>query len=322
MEHSDELDSGRVKRRPTYAQSIVVGVVLAFAVAAFLRQALQESGAAQSAAFYVGIPAIVAVIVVLSAPGRSAVGIVMKVITVLLLMSMMLLGEGFICVIIAAPIFYLVGALVALAVEKIVPGRDDKTGLQIVAVPALMVLASMEGVVPATTFSGPTTVSAARVLDVGSAEVEAAWERPLDFDGTSLPGVLSWGFPQPQSDSGGALEVGERRTVSFTGAHHRPLFVADHHWGEHATELIFEVVDRTPNSARLRIVDDTTPISSWLTWNVADISWRTVDGSRTSIELDLTYTRELAPAWYFGPIEKAVTERAAEYLIDSLDLKS
>lgn len=319
MDHGDEHDSGRVKRRPTPAQAIVVGVVLAFAVAVFLRQALQESGAAQSAAFYVGIPAVIAVIVVLSAPGRSAVGIVMKVITVLLLMSMMLLGEGFICVIIAAPIFYLVGALVAIAVEKIVPGREDNTGLKIVAVPTLIVLASLEGVVPATTFSGPTTVSAARVLDLAPAEVEAAWERPLDFDGTSLPGVLSWGFPQPRSDSGGPLEVGERRTVSFTGAHHRPLFVADHHWGEHVTELSFEVVDRTPTSARLRIVEDTSPISSWLTWEIADITWRAVDGSHTAVELDLTYTRELAPAWYFGPIEKAVAERAAGYLIDSLD---
>lgn len=315
MEHGDEVESGPVKRKPTSAQYILVGIVLAFAAAVFVRYVLQETGTTQSAAFYVGIPAVIAVVVVLSAPSRSAVGIVMKVITVLLLMSMMLLGEGFICVILAAPIFYLVGAIVAVAVDKV--RRHD--GLKVMAIPVLVVLASMEGVVPATTLPGATTVSAHRVVEASPAAVESAWERPVNFD-ADLPGVLSWGFPQPLNDSGGAFDVGARRTVAFSGAHHRLPFLSEHHWGEGSTELTFEVEGRTPNSARLRVVDDSTPIASWLTWNVADISWHTVDPSHTAVELDLSYTRELAPAWYFGPIEKFVADRAAAYLLDSLDL--
>ncbi|WP_052068044.1 hypothetical protein [Rhodococcoides fascians] len=309
------------KRRPTSAQYEVAGSVVAFAVAVFLRYVLTEAGAAQTAAFYVGIPAVVAVIVVLSAPSRSAVGITMKVITVLLLMSMMLLGEGFICVIFAAPIFYLIGGLVAIVVEKITKSGPGDDRMHAVAVPALVLVAvaASEGIVPATTLDGATTVSASRTLNADVDDVVAAWERPLDFGGTPLPGVLSWGFPEPLADSGGSLEVGARRTVTFAGAHHRPLLVSEHHWGERTTELTFEVVSRTSDSARLAVVGDTTPISSWLTWNVADISWSAVDSTHTAVDLELSYTRELAPAWYFGPLEDHVTERAAGWLLDSLD---
>lgn len=315
-----EDEDGSVRRRPAPAQYVLAGIVIAFAVAAFMRYALMETDTAQSAAFYVGIPAVIALIVVFSAPGRSVVGIVLKVITILLLLSMMLVGEGFICVIIAAPIFYLVGGLVALVVEKIANGTRKRRGLNVMVVPALILVASMEGVIPATTVSGDTTVSASRTVDATPAEVEAAFQSPMRFDEIPLPGVLSWGFPEPLADSGGALDVGARRTVTFSGAHHRPLFVSGHHWGEHVTELTFEVVARTADSARLKIVGDTTPLSSWLRWNVADIGWTAVDASRTDVSLDLSYTRELAPAWYFGPIEEFVTERAAGYLIDSLAL--
>nr|WP_296768342.1 hypothetical protein [Rhodococcus sp. (in: high G+C Gram-positive bacteria)] len=304
--------------RPTSSQYVLGVVVLAIAVAFFVKQVLEDTEKAQTAAFYVGIPAIVALIVVLTKPGGSAEGLVFRTITVVLSLAMIAAGEGFICVILAAPIFYLVGAVVAYAAGK--ASRPDKRndGLKIIIVPSLVLVASLEGVLPATTFSSATTVTATRTVEASADEVEAAWEAPLDFGGTPLEGILGWGFPQPLADSGGTFAVGERRTVTFSGAHHRPLFVSEHHWGEHTTELAFEVVARSENSVRLKVVNDTTPISSWLAWSVADIEWIPVDAGHTDVRVELSYTRELAPAWYFGPIEKFVTERAAGYLIDSL----
>lgn len=307
----------------TRAQYIVAITIVAFAVVMVMRQVLQQTGIAQTSAFYIAIPAVVALLVVFSAPGKSAIGVVVKVVTVLLLLSMMLVGEGFICVIIVAPVFYLVAVLVTVVVEAIVKGVDGRRGgLPVLVVPALVLLASMEGVVPAMTLAGATTVEASRTIEATPEQVEAAWQLPMDFDANARPGVLSWGFPEPLDDSGGALEVGQRRIVTFSGAHHRSFFVSDHHWGEDTTELIFEVVARTPNSARLKVVADTTPISTWLTWNVVDINWYSVDPSHTAVDLDLSYTRELAPAWYFGPIEEFVSGRAASYLLDTLEIQA
>jgi hypothetical protein len=52
-----------------------------------------------------------AVLLTLSVDTRSATGIVFKTITVGLLTSGAVLGEGFICILLAAPHFYLVGLL-------------------------------------------------------------------------------------------------------------------------------------------------------------------------------------------------------------------
>jgi hypothetical protein len=305
--------------RPTPAQYVFAVVIVAISGAFFLRRILEETDQSQTAAFYIGIPAIVALVVVLTKPSGSAEGIVFKTITVLLSLAMIAAGEGFVCVILSAPIFYLIGALVAFAAGKSSRRGEPGDGLKVLIVPAIVLVVSMEGVVPATTLSGATTVSASRTVAASASEVEASWEEPLNFRDTPLPSVLGWGFPEPRADTGGELVVGEQRTVTFSGAHHRPLFVSEHHWGEHTTHLVFEVVERTPTSARLKIIEDTTPISSWLTWNVADIEWTPVDATHTEVGVELSYTRELAPAWYFGPIQEFVVERAAGHLIDSLD---
>jgi len=47
------------------------------------------------------------------------------------------------------------------------------------------------------------------------------------------------------------------------------------------------------------------------------VSWTDVGRGQTRVRWSLTYERRLDPAWYFGPLESAVTTLAADYLIQS-----
>ncbi|MDQ1653936.1 MAG: hypothetical protein QOI35_3136, partial [Cryptosporangiaceae bacterium] len=42
------------------------------------------------------------------------------------------------------------------------------------------------------------------------------------------------------------------------------------------------------------------------------------DGGRTSVRWTLSYRRKLAPAAYFGPVERIAAHEAAGYLIDAV----
>ncbi|MDV8024441.1 hypothetical protein [Rhodococcus sp. IEGM 1330] len=307
--------------RPNRQQWVLAAIVVAFAAAVIVRKILQETGQDQTAAFYVGIPAVLAIVVVLSAPWGNVIGTTVKVVTVCLLLSMIVLGEGFICVIFAAPLFYSVAILVAAVVAYVRRQAGGGT-LQVAVLPVLLLVMASEGVLPATTLPSDSTVSSTRVFDASSADVARAVGSPLRFHDVEPSGILSWGFPEPMHDEVEGSRVGDRRVIEFAGAHHRPALLSTHHWGEQSSELTLEVVEQDATSVRLRVVSDTTPLASWLTWKTVDIDWAEQGDGRTAVTWTLNFDRELAPAWYFGPIESVVAERAAGYLLDSLDLQA
>lgn len=305
--------------RPSPAQWSLAGLILAFVVGVVLFRVLKGVGLGQTAAFYIGIPTVLALILTLTAPSGRIMGMTLKAITILLLLAIPVAGETFICVIIAAPLFYAVGIVVALVVGAI--RRSKHPGpARIAVLPAIALVLSMEGVVPALTLPGDTTVTASRVVDATPDQVSAALARPLRFAEVAPSGVLSLGFPKPTMDHGGPLQVGDRRTVMFEGGHHRPAFMAANHWGPMPSTLELAVSARTADSVRFQPVSDTTPLATWLTWRAADVSWHAVDDGHTAITWSLSYTRRLSPAWYFGPIEAGVTQRAAAYLVNAVDL--
>ncbi|CAJ1497428.1 hypothetical protein MU0083_001669 [[Mycobacterium] kokjensenii] len=313
-------ESPQYRYQPTTAQWTLAGLIVAFMVGLVLVKLIKGAGLGQTSAFYIGIPTVLAVVLTLSAPSGRAIGMTVKAITILLLLAIPVLGEGFVCVFIAAPLFYAVGILVAWVVQRV---RNGGGGVARIAVlPVLALAFSVEGVVPMFTFAGDNTVSASRTLQATPAEVAAALSRPLRFVDVAPTGLLAAGFPRPTSDSGGGLKVGDRRDITFTGAHHRPPVMAAHHWGEASSHLQFEVTRRGENAVRLAAVSDHTPLATWLAWRSADISWRPVDAGHTEVTWSLHYTRRLAPAWYFSPIERVVAGQAAGYLLSTLDLVS
>lgn len=100
---------GEPERKAQHSARRRLAVVLAALFLAMLGyKVLHAGGLEQTALFYVGLPAVIAITVALSARPKSATGTAMASVTIGLALAGPLLNEGIICLLIAAPLFYLV----------------------------------------------------------------------------------------------------------------------------------------------------------------------------------------------------------------------
>lgn len=271
----------------------------------------------QTSVFYVGLPALLAALLVISRPSTSAYGIVLKGTTLFLLIATIFAGEGVVCVLFAAPLVYAVALLVAALINA---GRKSGRSARAIAVPAvLLAVASTEGAVPALTLPAENTVAAERIVAATPEQVRAAVAAPLRFAEPS--GALALGFPRPLEDHPEGLDPGDARHIVFSGAPQRAAMLHGHHWGTAPSTLTLRVAAAGDRSVDYVAEHDATPIATWLTWRASTVRWEPVDGG-TRVTWSLTFDRRLAPAAYWTPLERTVAQRAADYLIGSLALPS
>jgi hypothetical protein len=287
--------------------SAIAAVAVALGVGSLAYRLLHASNLDQTAAFFIGIPSLMAfaaAFIALRMRTSGVISITLKAISIGLLVSAPLLGEGFICVLLAAPLFYAVGLLVAVSIT-VVRRAGKSRHSSTLALLALPLVFSLEGAVPGLGLPRQATSVAERVFVAAPEMVEAALSRSPQFD-APLPGVLGIGFPRPAAASGKGLEVGDRRVVTFVTPR-----------GGRQRDLVMEVANRGPGWVRFRPVSDATKIAEWLNWQSAEVSWTALGDGRTRVRWALTYERRLDPAWYFGPWESLITTLAADYLIQS-----
>ena len=91
-------------RRLSNSQWAMLLIVVMMAVGSVMYRLLVIKQLEQTSVLFIGIPAVLAAIVIMTGPVQSAVGVVVKGITICLLMSGILLGEGFICIVMASPL--------------------------------------------------------------------------------------------------------------------------------------------------------------------------------------------------------------------------
>jgi hypothetical protein len=292
----DPAEHGRFRTR----QLQLVAVCLAFAIVSVLLRVVYARRLETTSLLFIGIPTLLSVLLALTPRPRSAMGMVMKGITLGLLMSAILFGEGIVCIVMAAPLCYVVGALVALAVQRF----NRRQALSIALTP--LALMSLEGTSDRLSFDRDETVAARRIVAASAADVERVLAGPMRFR-TDLPPFLGIGFPRPVQGRGQGLNVGDLRIVGFSGGEGRP-----------PGDLILRVSERGPGRVAFRAEGDTSHIPHWLSWRGADVTWRQVDERHTEVVWVLRYRRGLDPAWYFGPIERYAVRLAAGYLVDNL----
>jgi hypothetical protein len=294
------------EERVSRAQIRLAVLVAAVAAAMTLYRLVYLGGFDQTAALFVGLPSVLAVVVALTPRAGSATGMALKATTILLLLSGPVLQEGFVCILFAAPLFYVVAILIGTTVDVFRQwrrGRGART-YSLVVLPVLLGLASLEGVTGSTTFSRGQEVTASRVVPAPPGAVAHAMAAAPRFD-APLPRLLRLGFPRPVAAAGAGLAVGDSRAIVFESRMGR-------------REVVFVVAERRRGFVRFRALGDRTPIARWLGWREAVVRWRAVARGRTRVTWTLRFTRELDPAWYFGPWERYGARTAAAYLIDAL----
>ncbi|MFD0891068.1 hypothetical protein ACFQ08_41520, partial [Streptosporangium algeriense] len=110
----EPLPEARHERRARWS---LAGLLLALFVALLLYRVLHAGRLEETTLFYVGLPAVIAITVVLTSRPRSATGTILATITVALALAGPLLSEGVVCLLFAAPLFYLVGLLIGSVVD-------------------------------------------------------------------------------------------------------------------------------------------------------------------------------------------------------------
>lgn len=291
----------KAEKNITSAQAGVAFLIFALAGARLLYGVLSQNGLRETAALFIGLPAFLAIIITLTPKAKSVTGMIMKGMIIAMLMSGIFLQEGFICILMAAPLFLAVG----YAIGKLADTHQEK-GLKVNALLLLpFLLLSLEGSTETLSFNRQQVATVTRIVPVAETRIPELLAQTPDFE-RPLPLFLQLGFPRPGQAAGSGLNLGDERLVPFT--------VGDEAMGQ----LQLVVAERSPNRVQFRAVKDSTPIAEWLTWQTTAVAWQAIDARQTQVTITITAERRLAPAFYFGPLEQIGLEQAAGYLADSL----
>jgi hypothetical protein len=283
------------------AQWSVVAIIVAFAAGAFLYKLLMHERLGHSAAMFLGIPAVLAILLALAPKAKTATGGILKGITLALLVVAPLLGEGYLCILFASPLFYIVGIVVGLAMDR----QRRKQDATLSCVVLLLLPMCFEGVIPQLTFNRRQSVEARSVVAAPANEIEHALAHGPNVN-TPLPLALRIGFPRPLGAWGEGLAVGDTRTIHFAGAE-----------GDPPGDLIMRVTERHPGYARFETVSDQSKLTQWVQWTSSEVEWKALDENHTTVTWRIDFERQLDPSWYFTPWERAAVKEAAAYLIDA-----
>lgn len=300
-----EGDSPRFSR----ARLMLVALVLAAFVALLALRIQRWGGLDQTALFYVGLPATIALLVVLTVRARSAMGVTLAGTTLALALAGPLLGEGVVCLLIAAPLIYGVVALVTW-MAGLAAGGGDRSRYALFSVPLLFALA-LEGVAGTSLLPGEGRGQGHTLVSAPADDVAAALAAPPVYDAPGALFLRAVPFPKPVSASGRGLEVGDTRSVRLTP--HRTLGIgAEPEPSRMALRIVESEVRDDGGRVVFEVVEDTA-FATWMDMHSAEARWRE-EGGETRLSWSIDYERTYEPSWYFGPLQSYATDLAAEYL--------
>jgi hypothetical protein len=285
------------------AQWWVVALVVALMTGSFLYRYLVHPLYGHSAAMFIGIPAILAVLLALTPKAKTVTGGIVKGITLALLVVAPLLGEGYLCILFASPLFYLVGMLVGIPVDMM--RKRDRSRQTLSCMALLLLPMSLEGIWPQFAFDRRESVEVTRIVNAPAESVERALARSPGIN-RRLPAFLRIGFPRPLAATGSGLAIGAERSILFSGAE-----------GDPAGYLVMRVAESRPGYVRFETVSDRSKLTQWIRWDASEVSWTPTDARHTRVTWRVRFERELDPAWYFAPWERTAVRQAAIYLISA-----
>ena len=293
--------------RPTRSQWLLVLILVAAAVFGLFYQGWPIEGAS----LFIGLPTILSVALALSPKTKTPVGAAIKGMTIFMLMSVVFLGAGGICVLMAAPLFYATAIAVAAAI-KADRNRNASRPLCTGVAVSLLALMSLEGATQVTSLNRIEQATISKIVHASAQAVERRLAETPRFE-ADPPLFFKLGFPRPISASGSGLQVGDRRSVFLEDA---TFYAQDERRID--GEVVFEIVARGPGRVRFELLRDESHVARWLGWRSSEVSWQALDEDRTVVTWTLAFERRLDPWWYFGPLQRYAVGLAAESLVDNL----
>jgi hypothetical protein len=293
----------------------LTAIILAVTAASIAYRALVDHGLQQTAALFIGLPVLLAITVIFTTSPRTATGVACKAVTVGMLVSVLFLWEGFLCVVMAAPLFYAVAIVISYGFDA---GRRNKerrtrtlySWLLIVAVAPM----SLEGVTELTTVNRHESVTASKIVHASAAAISDALLAPPRFErGRPRPLFLRMGFPTPATSRIDRTPDRTRWVVEMRGGE---MLLSGRE--ARSGDLVLELEESRPGVVRWRAIADASHMTHFLTFRESIVEWEPIDAQTTRVTWTLRYDRGLDPSWYFGPMERYAARVAAGYLIDAV----
>ena len=288
-------------------------LIIAFAV--MVLHALLNSQQSGSALVYIAVPYLVGVAIYCLIPQPKGLGRIarffrhMMVALIIMLSTSVILREGIICVAMFLPIYIFFSMLYFLMAPPLRNPNDPKAisdVFKVSFVPVLVAFMSLEGISETLSFEREEIVTRSMIVDGDIATLKSNMAMPIH-----LEEERSWFlrlFPLPYDVAAGNLIEGETHSAKF--AYHRWIFTNTHYGETH-----LKLAEVGEQHVRTEITKDTSYFSKYMTIKGTLVEFEPITENTTRVILTVDYTRDLDPAWYFGPLQRRAMRESADYLI-------
>ena len=293
-------------------RKILIFFLIMIALASLGVRALAGYHFHESALLYVGIPFVIALVLIVVRPASAAnwkKRYLIRLTDAFIIMfgSSVVLFEGFVCVAMFIPI-YLIIMLMMFTFEWFDQRVKQKgrKNLSMHLLPALLLFSSFEGVSHETSFNRNESVSVTRVVSASVEEIKYNLQQPMELQ-TKRPWFLHL-FPMPYEINAGSLNAGDIHEIKFR---YYRWFVTNAHEGK----MLLEISKVEDFHIKTTFLEDTSYFSNYLHLKNTEIFLEPLDSSQTRVTLRIDYVRSLDPYWYFSPVSRYGVSKTADFLI-------
>lgn len=247
-----------------------------------------------TSALFIGLPILIGLLVVNFAHTKSAFGMTIKITIIALCLIAPFLGEGSICILMAAPIFLLVN-LVLVAIYQSIKRKYQSIKkkyliLLLTCIPFFMGFIEKNSLTKKQEFLKITT----ETIVEGTLE---QWQGKISNSthiSENVPIFLRLGFPLP-------TKISDRNSqLSIT-------FDKGGFW-----KVNKEV---KKGSIRYTLIKDTSKISHWIKIKDSHLEIIKVNNQRVLIKQTTSYYSKVFPRWYFAPFQKLAIKQLHQFAI-------
>lgn len=273
-------------------------IVIVVAIASIVFRLINFNKLEQSSLLFIGIPTLITVLVVKHAnKPKSAYGIVFLTLTIFLLICSIFFGEGIICILMMAPLFYGVAAII-VALYLYFKNKDKNKTYSFAIIPLLLLMANPLDYIRKDEIHRIKTIK-----EVSAIVNLSALNKSPNFL-YNLPTFFKAGFPKPIAIQGKGLAIGDIRKIAFKSS------------TKGVGELTLEIKEKTDTSIVFKINSDETHIDHWLTYKEVKVEIVEKEGKKMVI-WTTDFICDLGPSWYFEGFEKYAISLVNEHLINA-----
>lgn len=300
--------------KPSFFKSDLFRIIAIIVVSSIGIFRILHSNISGSAILYIGIPAAIGAFLLISTKEtaekdwKSRLARFSRYSLIIMLGSSVILLEGFLCVVMFMPIYFLVIFIVFL-IKQAYEKNKGRSNMHLHILPLILIVSASEGIHPSLSFDRYNEVTSSKVVNVSIDQIKRNLVRPVELE-QSRNWLLTL-FPMPYQTEIGPLNEGEIHTIHYR--YHR-WFVTNTHEG-YTKMKVAEVSD---NRIRLEMLEDTSYLSNYLKAHGTEINMKALDSGRTEVKLTIKYDRLLDPAWYFDPLQAYATKQLGTYLIETM----